>query len=116
MPREYATADCVSRYARDQERRCCTDVPALRHEYSEEEDDEERSCADPSVGGKWCGLVEVCLIELYIQCQRSICHRSSKRNCHIHAEAWRFVQTQPQKGSAPARLNPSCLCLSRPLK
>jgi hypothetical protein len=41
-----------------------TDVPALCDEYAQGEGDEKRSCAAPSVGCVWCGLVEIGLEHL----------------------------------------------------
>ena len=42
-----------------------TDIPALCHEYSQEEENKQRDGSAPSVSQEWRGLVEVCLIELY---------------------------------------------------
>jgi hypothetical protein len=41
-----------------------TNVPSLLEEYPKEEDDEERSCPEPSIRRKWGRFVEVCLIYL----------------------------------------------------
>lgn len=41
-----------------------TDVPSLCEEYAQAEKEKEDSCAGPSVGCEWCGLVEVGLEQL----------------------------------------------------
>ncbi len=43
-------------------RRLLTDVPALSHEYADEEEGEEDGCSDPSVCSIWCCFVEVGLV------------------------------------------------------
>ena len=82
-----------------------TNVPALLEEYSEEEDDEERSGPDPSICRIRRRLVEICLVYLKRYCQLG--HYSSTFCHHVRAESVTSVLTLPQKGSAPAPLNPS---------
>jgi hypothetical protein len=43
-----------------------TDIPALGHEYSKDEEEEEEAGASPSVWQVWDGLVKVCLVHLHI--------------------------------------------------
>lgn len=82
-----------------------TNVPSLLEEYPEEEDDEERSCPEPSIRRKRGRFVEVCLVYLKQKCQ--LRHLSLSFSDHIRAAAVTSAPTLPQKGSAPAPSNPS---------
>lgn len=44
--------------------RLCTNIPSLREDDSEEEDDKEYGCADPAVGSEWCRCIQVGLVLL----------------------------------------------------